>query len=322
MNICITGALGHIGSAFIRQLKIPNLQKVYLVDNLLTQRYASLFDLPPVNSYKFIELDICSPKLAQVIKDSQVVVHLAAITDAETSFYKKRDVDQVNRLGLAHVAELCAKFHCSLIFPSTTSVYGVQKGVVDENCPETELRPQSPYAASKLWGEKLLLKLTRRKHLRCVVLRLGTIVGWSVGMRFHTAVNKFIWQAVNGQPLTVWKTALSQKRPYLDLTDCVSAFNHIITKNMFIGEIYNLVTANLTVVDILDLIKIYIPQVKLTLVDSPIMNQLSYTVNNQKSKESGFLYKGNLQKSIRGTIMKLKQANSHESIQEFLPVKP
>lgn len=142
-----------------------------------------------------------------------------------------------------------------------------------------------------------------------MVLRLGTIVGWSVGMRFHTAVNKFIWQAVTGQPLTVWKTALSQKRPYLDLNDCISAFNTIINKNLFNGEIFNLVTTNLAVTDIIDLIKVYIPRVHLKLVDSPIMNQLSYTVANQKSKASGFMYKGNIRESIRDTIMRLSQAN-------------
>ena len=34
-------------------------------------------------------------------------------------------------------------------------------------------------------------------------------------MRFHTAVNKSCWQAVMGQPLTVWETAYGQKRTYL-----------------------------------------------------------------------------------------------------------
>ncbi|MBU0987007.1 MAG: SDR family NAD-dependent epimerase/dehydratase, partial [Proteobacteria bacterium] len=60
MNLCITGALGHIGSKLIRNLSIPGLKKVYLVDNLLTQRYASLFDLPYGIDFIFHPIDILS----------------------------------------------------------------------------------------------------------------------------------------------------------------------------------------------------------------------------------------------------------------------
>ena len=51
MNICITGSLGHIGSAFIRNIPTSLVDKVYLVDNFLTQRYASLFDLKAAFQY-------------------------------------------------------------------------------------------------------------------------------------------------------------------------------------------------------------------------------------------------------------------------------
>lgn len=306
MNICITGALGHIGSAFIRNINAKGIDRIYLIDNLLTQRYAALFDLPKSKHFDFHQLDIRSPDITRIIQDSQVVIHLAAITEAETSFYKPKEIVEVNKRGLEHVAMICAKYHCALLFPSTTSVYGVETGIATES---GQLRPQSPYAASKLYGERLLSTLGRTKGLRFVILRLGTIVGWSVGMRFHTAVNKFIWQAVTDQDLTVWKTALHQKRPYLDLKDCLTAFNKIVEKDLFNGEIYNLVTANLTVAEIMDMIKLNVPHLKYTLVSSPIMNRLSFAVSRQKSVDSGFVYRGDIQKSIRETIVKLKQAS-------------
>ena len=56
-----------------------------------------------------------------------------------------------------------------------------------------------------------------KKGLKGVSCRFGTIFGASPGMRFHTAVNKFCWQAVMGQPITVWSTAYDQKRPYLEV---------------------------------------------------------------------------------------------------------
>ena len=65
MKILITGALGHIGSYIIRKLSIdfPN-SKLILVDNLMTQRYSSLFDLPKNLNYKFIEADVLDINLS------------------------------------------------------------------------------------------------------------------------------------------------------------------------------------------------------------------------------------------------------------------
>lgn len=307
MNICITGALGHIGSKLIRNFNTPSLKTVHLVDNFYTQRYSSLFDLPNKPKFIFHELDILSDGMREIIKDSDVVIHLAAITDAESSVSKKDLVDRVNREGLEHIANLCAQNKTSLIFPSTTSVYGSQESLVDETC--TELQPQSPYADSKLAAEEYLKKIGRTKNLKFAVFRLGTIFGYSIGMRFHTAVNKFIFQAANGQSITVWKTALNQKRPYCDLDDAVAAFNYAVNNKVVEGEIYNIVTQNYTVKDIIDTIRRYVPGLEVSFVESRIMNQLSYNVDHKKSLERGFTYNGNLKKSVAETIAKLKNVN-------------
>ena len=47
MKILITGGLGHIGSYLLENIyKIKNLKKVYVIDNLSTNRYFTLFNLP------------------------------------------------------------------------------------------------------------------------------------------------------------------------------------------------------------------------------------------------------------------------------------
>ena len=301
MKVVVTGALGHIGSSLIRQLK--GADEIILVDNLLTQRYASLFDLPENKKYKFILADVTRDDLTEIFSGADYVIHLAAITDAETSHEKPAEVEQVNLEGTKRVAEACLKTGSKLFFPSTTSVYGSQEKVVDEAC--TELKPQSPYAESKLAAEKYLAE-KGKAGLKFVICRFGTIFGWSVGMRFHTAVNKFIWQAVNGLPLSVWQTAWQQKRPYLDLNDCVSAVNFISKKDLFDGEIYNVLTSNFTVENIVEAIKKFIPDLKVDFVSSPIMNQLSYDVSDDKLKKVGFKPQGNLEKGIKDTISHLE----------------
>jgi len=134
------------------------------------------------------------------------------------------------------------------------------------------------------------------------------VMGMSPGMRFHTAVNKFCWQAVLGQPLTVWTTAYEQKRPYLDLIEAVEALIFIISHDLFDGRVYNVLTANLTVRDIVDMIRQKVGDVEVQFVESPIMNQLSYEVSNRRIKERGFQFTGSLEKSIGQTIELLKKA--------------
>ncbi len=310
MNICITGPLGHIGSALIRNLKSASIKKVHLIDNMYKQRYYSLFDLPDKPHFVFHQIDIFSDEMEKIIKGCQMVIHLAAISDAESSMKEQKEVNRVNKRGLDYITHLCAKYNCAIMFPSTTSVYGSSAQLVDETAKGKDLQPQSPYAESKLFGERLLQSASKEQGLRYVILRFGTIFGYSIGMRFNTAVNKFGFQAASNQNITVWKTAYNQKRPYCDLADCISAINHVISNNLFDNEIYNIVTVNVTVKDIVDTIKKYVPSVKIAFVNSPIMNKLSYAANNEKSIKKGFTYKGNLDESVKEYIRKLRNINS------------
>lgn len=298
-TILATGALGHIGSKLIREFSPDLVEKVIIIDNLSTQRYSSLFNLPTNLRYEFHEDDIRVADFAKYLNGVDAVIHLAAITDAPSSKDHPEETSAVNFEGTKRLADACLIAGTPLLFPSTTSVYGSQANLVDETCKE--LQPQSPYADSKLQAEAYLGGL-KEKGLHFVICRFGTIFGYSIGMRFHTAVNKFTWQAINGLPLTVWKTAWQQKRPYLDLGDCIRSINFILEKNLFDGEIYNILTSNFTVEDIVENIKKFIPTLQISYVDSAIMNQLSYDVDDKKFRGLGFNINGNLSKGIGETI--------------------
>jgi nucleoside-diphosphate-sugar epimerase len=301
MRILITGALGHIGSKLIHNIEPGEFEEVRLIDNMLTQRYASLFNLPNGVKFKFYEEDILKVDFGVLLNGIDCVIHLAAITDAAGSFNRRDEIEKVNYDGTKRVAEACIKTHTNLLFPSTTSVYGSQSEQVDETCPIEKLQPQSPYAEYKLKSEQMLQEMGKNEGLQFVTCRFGTIFGTSIGMRFHTAVNKFCWQAVMGEPLTVWKTAMDQKRPYLGVSDAMRAIKFIIEQNLFDGEIYNIVSSNHTVREIVDSIKQSIPDVEVELVESEIMNQLSYEVMIGKFSALNFNFIDNIFEHIEQT---------------------
>ncbi len=307
MKILVTGCLGHIGSKLIRAF--PNfVSDVELVgiDSLLSQRYCSLFNFNKEYDFEFIEGDV-RDLTSDNLEGIDIVIHLAAITDAANSFSNASELERNNYNSTKIIADICSKRSIKLISVSSTSVYGTQKDEVDENCSDEDLLPQSPYAETKLKEEELVHNLSINEGLDVTCLRLGTIFGISPGMRFHTAVNKFCWQAVFKKPLTIWTSAYNQYRPYLDIDDAIRAIAHIINNDLIDGfSLYNVLTGNFTVKEVVDTIKKTIPDAEIDFVEAEIMNQLSYKVSAKKFISTGFQFKGDLEKSIQQTIDLIK----------------
>ncbi len=309
MNIMVTGGLGHIGSALVPVLWNYSDNNVHVIDNLVTQRYPVLFEFSKLEPgpIHFTEADIIDPEvdLDAMFQGMDVVIHLAALTDAVGSIKNPDETYIVNCRGTERVARACVKNGCKLIFVSTTSVYGPQDDLVTEASDlasdlACDLAPQSPYAYSKLAAETALYSMY---DLDFVVLRFGTIYGPSLGMRFHTAVNKFIWHAVAGSPITIWKEASNQQRPYLDLKDAVSAIEFILSREIYDKEIYNVVTKNNTpneivqhIADVMD------HHLEIDYVDAEMINQQSYRVSSRKLLNLGFVFQGNLSTGISDTF--------------------
>jgi nucleoside-diphosphate-sugar epimerase len=125
-------------------------------------------------------------------------------------------------------------------------------------------------------------------------------------MRFHTAVNRFVWLACNKKPITVWRTALEQKRPYLCLDDGVRAVQFVIKQALFNGAVYNVVSENTTVQSVLSLLRPMVGELTVELIESPLMNELTYEVQTAKIKQAGFQFLGSLEQSIQESVSALR----------------
>ena len=305
MNLLITGGCGHIGSYIIDNIKkIKKIKKTIIIDNLKTTQINSLFNSKKKNNLKFYIRDLTRDDSLKDIKKIDYVIHLASMTNAAGSFSKKKEMYRNNLTCMKNIINFCIKKKSKLIHISSTSVYGKQTNLVDETCEKKYLKPQSPYADIKLMEEKMLKQA--KNKLKYVTYRFGTISGTSKGMRFHTAVNKFCLNAALNEPITVYKTALNQFRPYLALTDAFLLFKFTIENNFFKNDIYNALSENYTVNQILNKIKRYKKKISIKFVSSPIMNQLSYHVDKKKINKEGFFFRNKIETDIKNTLNLLK----------------
>ena len=301
MNLLITGCCGHIGSYVAENIhKIKKIKKTIIVDNIKSNRFCSLFDLQKKSNLNFFLRDVSKTKSLKDFKKIDYVIHLASMTNAEKSFGKESEMYKNNIDCLKTVIKFCKKHKAKLFHLSSTSVYGKQTDLVDENCEEKYLKPQSPYADIKLIEEKMLKK--ESANLTYNTFRFGTIAGVSKGIRFHTAVNKFCLNAAINEDIHVYKTALNQFRPYLSLSDALKSFKFCIEKDFFQNDIFNILSGNFTVNQILDIIKKYKKKIKVKLVDAAIMNQLSYHVSKKKIEKEGLYLNYNIENDIKNTL--------------------
>ena len=310
MNIIVTGALGHIGTYILSNSHLmKNVKNIYAIDRL-DKRMPNLVNLKLKKNIYFINLDLSKKKL-KLRSETKIdtLIHLASTTDAASSIKFKKEVFRNNLNCFKNILNFCIKKKVNLIHISSTSIYGSQNFYVDETCKD--LFPQSPYAEVKMIEEKKLKK--SKKNFKFVSLRFGTIAGPSSGMRFHTAVNKFCMQAFIREPLHVWKTALNQYRPYLSIKDAFKTFNFILKKKLFDRNVYNVVSENLTVSQIIKKINKN-KKTKIKLVNVKIMNQLSYKVDNSKIKRIGLNLNSKIGDDINDTFKFLKNKSFYENI--------
>src|SRR6266568_2660547 len=304
MVVLVTGGCGYIGSKLIRDLASNRKfvgSTVRVIDNMMRERYIAIMDLPPDGRFEFIEGDIRKDDdLKRAFQDVDMVVDLAGITNAPLSFERKDLTFDVNVNGGRKVVDYALKASVKkLVYSSTASVYGPTTGVVNEKYP---CKPISPYGESKLQGENACLNASEQNGLDATVLRLGTVFGYSIGMRFDTVVDRFTYLACIGMPLTVWESAQNEKRPYLDISDTVDALTFALTKKGMNGEIYNVVGENASMNRITSVIAKEVPDTRVVITPTPNLNQVSYELDGSKIEKVGFKPRHTLDEGVRGIV--------------------
>lgn len=267
MKIFITGASGFIGSHLM-----PRLAQYHQV-------HAMTSDL--------LNFDDVAREIAAVNPD--IVVHLAARTEVERSFYEQNTFSQINYVGtvnLIEAAKTCTNLK-NFVFASTMEVYGWQP-ISDEIQANgfaqhpvafdehTVPAPNAPYAVAKYACEKYLEYMHRSQDFPFTAVRQTN----SYGRRDN---DFFVTEQIISQMLTnPYEIRLGYKEPYrnfLFVDDLIDAWLTIIDNpDASRGKIFTLGPDN---------------AIKIKDYASMIANKLGWAGNiiwNAKPKRHGEIY--------------------------------
>ena len=185
------------------------------------------------------DLDSISARIEDVQPDA--IYHLAALAHVGDSWLDPSMVLTVNVVGTGNVLA-AARRHvpdATVLTISSAEVYGI---VTPDELPLSEtsqVRPASPYAASKAAAEQVALQAARGFGQRVLVARPFNHVGPGQAPAFAVpALAKRIVDAQAAGATTLTVGTLTTRRDFTDVRDVVVAYRLLVEKGAA-GEVYN-----------------------------------------------------------------------------------
>jgi UDP-glucuronate 4-epimerase len=149
----------------------------------------------------------------------ELIIHLAARAGVRPSIEEPSGYAEVNINGTLNLLEICREFRVrKLVFGSSSSVYGAtSRAPFSED--QVELRPISPYAATKLAAEMLCYTYAHLSGIPVICLRFFTVYG--PRQRPDLAIHKFTSLIEAGKPVPIFGNG-SSGRDYTYIGDIVA----------------------------------------------------------------------------------------------------
>ena len=215
MNVLVTGGAGYIGVELCRQLLAAG-HEVVVLDRL----YFGRAPLAPFDGAIAVVQGDVREWRDEWLDGIDAVSHLAGLSNDPTAEYNTEANWQMNAVASERLAHACARSGVTrLVFGSSASVYdGIGPGMFDERTP---VKPRGAYSLSKKYAEEKLLEAAGGSFSP-VILRQGTVYGFSERMRFDLVVNTFVKDAVMYRKLFLHGGGW-QWRPLVDVRDVARA---------------------------------------------------------------------------------------------------
>jgi UDP-glucuronate decarboxylase len=238
-KVLVTGGAGFIGS-WLCDVLLGFGAEVTAVDDLSTGRINNIDHLTKSKSFKFMRADVCAFDSKEKF-DS--IFHMAG--HASPDEYQAHPIEtlQTSSLGSFAMAELARKNDATLLFASTSEVYGDTEIIPTPESYWGKVNPVGPrscYDEGKRFAEALLTAYCKQYGLDVRVSRIFNSYGPRLredGL-YGRAMSRFILQALTNQPITVYGDG-KQTRSFCYISDIVTGLLLLISYPNIKGEVVN-----------------------------------------------------------------------------------
>lgn len=239
MKILITGGAGFQGSHLAELM----LSKGHSVTILNTFSEEKLYNISGFQDKVHVVFgSITDPVLVEkTVRGHDVVFHLAANVNVDQSLKDPKSFLDVNIMGTFNILEQVRALGIRMIYASTCEVYGDGHSLVEGELltESAELKPKSPYAASKAGADRLCYSYHTSFDVNVTIVRPFNIFGErQKSGTFGALIPILVRKAMIGEKLTVFGDGLAS-RDYLHVSDLVRAYELVMETKGLEGKTVN-----------------------------------------------------------------------------------
>lgn len=282
MKILITGNMGYVGPAVVRQLRRSYPDATLVGFDI--GYFANYLTSPEV----FPECCLDTQYFGDVRKFSKeiltgvdAVVHLAAISNDPMGASFEDVTFEINHRATVRVAKLARDMGVrTFVFASSCSVYGLaEDGARTETDP---VNPLTAYAKSKVFTEQDLSKLAD-EAFKVTCLRFATACGMSERLRLDLVLNDFVASAIATKRINILSDG-TPWRPLISVDNMARAIEWAITKKPDLDERFLIVNAgsdewNFQVRELAETVAKIVPGTEIAINKNAQPDKRSYRVN-------------------------------------------
>lgn len=252
-KVLVTGGAGFIGS-WLCDVLLDFGAQVTALDDFSTGRMKNIDHLMQNGKFNLIKSDVCKFKAKEKL---DIILHMAGHASPDEYQVHPIETLQTSAVGTKNMAEIARKNDATLLFASTSEVYGDAEVVPT---PESywgkvnPIGPRSCYDEGKRFAEALLMAYVKQYELDVKVPRIFNSYGPRLredGL-YGRAMSRFIMRALADMPITVYGDG-KQTRSFCYVTDTVTGLMLLASNEKAKGEVVNV--GNAQEVTILELAK-------------------------------------------------------------------
>ena len=245
MRALVTGGAGFIGSHLAETL-LGEGHEVVVLDDLSTGRVENLQAVLGHAGLSLVEGSVTDEALVEKLcGGADLVYHLAAAVGVRLILERPVETIATNIVGAEVVLRAAARDGTPVVLASSSEVYGKNDRVPLSEEDDRILGPTTKsrwsYACAKAIDEFLGLAYHREHGLPVVILRLFNTVGPRQTGRYGMVLPRFVRQALEGQPITVYGDG-QQTRSFTDVDDAVRMMIALSKSPVAAGQVFNVGT--------------------------------------------------------------------------------